>query len=80
MSSGKMANRPMTLAEQLQTYIRRRAKVEGVKFDLPLEIFERAVKAGAKTFGVVHDGEKMLHDEQEPYPGFFEAMNKELMP
>lgn len=68
----------MNLAQQLQTYVQRRAEAEGVGFDLPLEIFETCVLRGAKTFGVVHDGEEMLYDEQEPYPGFFEQVKREL--
>lgn len=68
----------MTLAEQLREYVRRRAEVEGVGFDLPIELFEQAVIRRAKTFGVVHDGHEMLFDEQEPHPGFFEQMKKEL--
>ena len=68
----------MNLENQLWNYIRRRAEVEGVGFDLPIEIFEMAVMRGAKTFGVVHDGNEMLYDEQEPYPDFFERVKKEL--
>jgi hypothetical protein len=68
----------MNLERQLFEYIRRRAEVEGAGFDLPIEIFEMAVMRGAKTFGVVHDGNEMLYDEQEPYPGFFERVKKAL--
>lgn len=32
----------MTLTKQLQTYIRRRAVVESVRCDTPLEVFEQA--------------------------------------
>lgn len=59
------------LAEQLHSYIECRAKVEGVPFQLSLEYFESAVTIAAKVFGVVHDGERMLFDEKEPYEGFF---------
>jgi hypothetical protein len=77
-----MKENPMesnTLAWQLWTYIQRRAKVEGVAFDLSIDLFRTAVHRGAKTFGVVHDGHEMLYDEQEPYPGFFEQVKTELM-
>ena len=60
------------LAEQIRNYIRHRAKQEGVEFRLSLSIFEKAVACGAIIFGVHHDGEKMLRDDQEPYPGFFQ--------
>lgn len=69
----------MPLPEQLREYIRRRAEFEGVGFDLPIELFEQAVILRAKTFGVVYDGHEMLFDEQEPHPGFFEQVKKELM-
>ena len=66
------------LAKQLREYIRRRAEVEGVDFDLSLDFFEQGAAVGAKMFGVVHDGTEMLYDEQEPYPGFFEQVKSEL--
>ena len=68
----------MKIEKHLWNYIRRRAEVEGMEFDLPVEVFEMAVMRGAKTFGVVHNGCEMLYDEQEPHPGFFEQMKKEL--
>lgn len=68
----------VTLGEQLWCYIRLRAQYEGVAFDLPPELFEDAVQAGAAVFGVVHDGEEMLYDDQEPYPGFFEEVKRGL--
>jgi hypothetical protein len=51
----------MTLADQLREYIRRRAEIEGVGFDLPIELFEQAVIRRAKTFGVVRDGRETIH-------------------
>jgi hypothetical protein len=66
----------MTLAEKMMEYIKRRAAVEGVGFDLPLDLFEDCVEGGVNpVFGVYHDGEKMLSDAQEPYPGFFAENN-----
>lgn len=67
------------LACHLFEYIRRRAKAEGVEFDLSLEIFQFAAAETVKAFGVSHDGQQMLSDDQEPYPGFFEANKKELL-
>jgi hypothetical protein len=66
------------LSVQLRDYIRRRAHVEGVGFDLSLELFEKAVSVGAEVFGIVHDGTRMLYDEQEPYDGFFEQTVVEI--
>jgi hypothetical protein len=69
---------PKPLAVQLRDHIKARAKVEGVGFDLPLSMFEQAVALGAKTFGVVHDGQRMIRDEQEPHPGFFRQTGDEV--
>ena len=66
----------MGLAENMMEYIKRRAAVEGVGFDLPLSMFQECAEHGINpVFGVHHDGEKMLADDQEPYPGFFAANN-----
>ena len=63
----------ITLAKQLHDYIRHRAKAEKVVFDLPVSMFAGALSMGCNPiFGVVHDGRRMLWDEQEPWPGYFE--------
>lgn len=60
------------LAQIIHDYIRDRAAVEGVGFSLPFSIFTAAVSRGAKVFGVVHDGQRMLFDEQEPFEGYLQ--------
>ncbi len=68
----KLPSRRNDLAVKIRDYVKKRAKVEGVEFKLSLEFFEQAVMFGANPiFGVVHDGKKMLRDEQEPRKGFF---------
>lgn len=67
-----------SLAEQIREYIRARAEVEGVEFDLSLEFFEGLVAICGRVFGVRHNGVEMLYDELGPYPGFFAQMKKEL--
>ena len=67
-----------SLAEQIREYIKRRAKVEGVGFELPLEVFQQCVEIGANAFGVSHDGQRMLSDEQEPLDGFFEETKSKI--
>jgi hypothetical protein len=62
-----------SVAIQLREYIKKRAKVEGVGFELPLSIFTEAIKLGASPiFGVHVSNGQLLKDDQEPYPGFFE--------
>ena len=67
-----------TLPENMAAYIKRRAEHEGVEFDLSLEWFEEVVEIAPKILGVIHDGEQMLSDEQEPYAGFFSETVAEL--
>lgn len=54
-------------------YIRDRAKIEGVPFDLSVKFFRRALEGGVVSlFGVqVEDGE-MVCDNQEPREGFMQ--------
>ena len=61
----------LRLATEIRNYIRDRAKVEGVGFDLTLELFVEGVLNNARIFGVHHNGCWMLCDEQEPSPGYF---------
>jgi hypothetical protein len=64
------------LAEDLDRYLRARADVKGVSYDLSPECFTAIIKAGvASYFGVDLDlGTGVLvRDRQEPRPGFFEA-------
>ena len=65
-------NGTQTLAVRMLAYVRERAKVEGVAFCLPVAFFYEAIRTGANPiFGVVHDGARMVRDEQEPHVGFF---------
>lgn len=59
------------LSRKLHAYIRDRAKIEKVSFDLPLAFFRGAVEHGVVSFfGVrIEDGE-MVEDLQEPREGF----------
>ncbi|MBW1906942.1 MAG: hypothetical protein JRJ24_16895, partial [Deltaproteobacteria bacterium] len=67
------------LARNLAAYIRDRAIEEGVRSDLTVEFFHDELEAGVTTFFGVEisdddDGVPvMVHDTEEPYPGFFEA-------
>lgn len=63
------------LGNRLNAYLRDRARVEGVGYELSPEFFISAFHAGARTmFGVcICDHGEMLADAQEPYPGYFEA-------
>jgi hypothetical protein len=63
----------MDVAEELCEYMKIRAAVEEMSFNLPFDFFVQAVKYATDVFGVYHDGERLLFDEQEPYEGFFEA-------
>ncbi len=64
--------RTSKLAVDLMNYIKKRAVVENVKFDLPLSLFHTCVvNRASPVFGVHHDGRRMLRDDQEPYEGFF---------
>lgn len=67
----EVSDEQLELAVQLRDYIRDRASVEGVGFDLALSLFIMAVLRGMFVFGVHHDGKRMLRDDQEPYPGYF---------
>jgi len=68
-----------SLAKRIMDYIKARAAKEGVGFSLPLSIFEEAVSINAVIFGVHHDGNRMLRDDQEPEPGFFSRNNGEAV-
>ena len=63
----KLANQNLFL------YIKKRAEVEGVAFDLDEEYLEQQFQNGFRQFfGVQVDDEwNMLFDEQEPYENFF---------
>jgi hypothetical protein len=64
------------LAEDLDGYLRARAAVEGVSYNLNPEIFTGFMRAGvASYFGVDVDLATgvLVRDRQEPRPGFFEA-------
>ncbi len=61
------------LAQEIRDYVKDRAAVEGVAFDLPLDVFFEGVLNNAKIFGVHHDRNWMLGDDQEPFPGYFEG-------
>ena len=68
-----------TLAEDLDGYMRARADVEGVSYDLSPEFFAAFIKAGvASFFGIDVDLATgvLVRDRQEPRPGFFEAWLK----
>jgi hypothetical protein len=68
-----------TLAEDLDCYLRARADVEGVGYELSPEFFAEAIKMGVEFyFGIevdLVDG-VLVQDRQEPRPGFFEAWQK----
>jgi hypothetical protein len=64
------------LAEELDRYLRARADVERVSYELSPECFTALIKAGvASYFGVDLDLATgvLVRDRQEPRPGFFEA-------
>ena len=68
-----------TLAKDLDRYLRARADVEGVGYELSPEFFSAYIKAGvASYFGVDADLAKgvLVQDRQEPWPGFFETWLK----
>lgn len=79
MKKRRKISRP-PLAEQLYEYVKQRAAVEGVGFKLTLEYFRGFVLLGANpVFGVEYDEKGMIHDYQEPYPGFFIATREEIL-
>ncbi len=63
------------LGNRLDAYLRDRARVEGIGYALTPEFFIRAFRGGVRMmFGVdICDHGEMLGDDQEPYPGYFEA-------
>lgn len=61
------------LAKQLHEYIRDRAEVEGVGYQLDIEFFDDVLRLGTQFFGVRVQGGKMVSDDQEPWPGYFKA-------
>jgi hypothetical protein len=68
-----------TLAEDLDCYLRARADVEGVGYELSPEFFTAFIKMGvASYFGIDVDLAKgvLVRDWQEPRPGYFEAWQK----
>jgi len=69
----------MKLEWQLYYYIKKRAEVEGVGFELEIDTFKECVERCASTFGVKHSKKEMLYDEQEPYEGFFERTKTDIM-
>lgn len=70
----------LKVAKKLDEYLRRRAAVEGVSYELDAAFLAQLVAKmrrsyGSGTllaFGVHIDGEQLISDEQEPAPGFFE--------
>lgn len=66
----------LQLAVKVRDYVRDRAKVEKMGFDLPVDMFIQAIMLNASMFGVHHDGKEMLWDEQEPHPGYFKEWVK----
>ena len=69
----------MILALQLYYYIKKRAAVEGVGFDLEIDTFQESASRCMSTFGVFHANGEMLYDEQEPYDGFFQQTKREII-
>lgn len=61
--------------KRLDAYLRDRADIEGVGYDLTPNFFMSAFRGGARTmFGVeMCDHGELLGDAQEPYPGYFKA-------
>lgn len=63
----------MNVAQQIHDYIKDRAAVEGVGFELPVEFFEQSVELGAMPiFGVEYDENGITVDNQEPEDGYLE--------
>ncbi len=60
---------------RLDAYLRDRARVEGFGYDLTPDFFISAFRAGTRMmFGIcICDHGMMLGDDQEPYPGYFDA-------
>ena len=66
-----------TLAEDIDSYMRARAAVEGVSYTLNPDFFDGLLKAGiASYFGVEVANGELVRDRQEPQPGFFETWLK----
>lgn len=59
--------------KNLYRYLKKRSKIEKVKWGLPKSYFEHHYWSGIRNFfGVqIDDNGKLLFDEQEPYDGFF---------
>ena len=59
---------------QLHSYIRARAAVEGVGYELGPEFFEARLEKGVRNFfGVeVNEAGTLINDEQEPRAGYLQ--------
>jgi len=72
-------NNKRDVAEQMMDYLIKRAEVEGVPFELPLEVFQKLCQMTNHMFGIEHDGTELICDHQEPYPGFFDKTKREIL-
>jgi hypothetical protein len=74
-----MAQTLATLAIELDDYVRKRAKVEGKKYELDvgwLRLQLAARRQPYTVFGIYIKHNQMVRDEQEPCPGYFDAWMK----
>ena len=89
MSVSYDTTEPMTLdllniATELDEYMRLRAAIEGVAYELDApwlaqQLEQLRVATGSPTvraFGVYIKDEQLMSDDQEPSPGFFEAWKR----
>ena len=54
-------------AKAVDTYMRFRARLEGVEYDLPLSTYEVALRSGVNTFfGVTVVNGELISDAQQP--------------
>lgn len=58
---------------KLNSYMKRRSKIEGVEWGLSVQHLNVMFELGIRTFfGVTIDNQgNLINDSQEPYPGFF---------
>ena len=63
----------------LHDYLGARAKAEGVRFELDVQFFYSALRAGVVNFfGVTIDDAEGLHDYREPHSGFVRSWLKDF--
>jgi hypothetical protein len=62
----------------LDGYMSKRARIEGAGYDLDVNFYIKSIEAGIRKFyGVSIDGEgRLIHDDQEPEPGFLADYNR----